>query len=220
MPRGGRLLELGCGTGTEALEVSRALGARVLAFDPSPGMLARARVKGGHARAEVEFRQGSAAGALRALQGEGGRFDGAWASFSLCYEASLAALRPLLRPVLSPGAPFVCTLRNSLCLVEPWSVFTRASGVYRHRVGERRLRIRHESARSAARALSPDFRLESTEALPVLLPSPGERRVWPFRAALPALQRIDARVAGTWPLRHLGDHLLLRFRRAGGGRSP
>src|SRR2546426_96586 len=37
MPRGGRLLELGCGTGTEAVQVARSLRSHVEAFDPAPG---------------------------------------------------------------------------------------------------------------------------------------------------------------------------------------
>lgn len=56
---GERVLDLGCGTGTLALEVlERAPGARVTGLDADPEILDRARGKAGKAGAEVEFDEG------------------------------------------------------------------------------------------------------------------------------------------------------------------
>jgi len=217
LPGGGRLLELGCGTGTEAIAIAGELGASVVACEPSAGMLRMAAKKAAASGATVDLLHASAGDALRSLVKRGESFDGAWASFSLSYDEPLDSLRALLAAVIRPGAPFVCTLRNTFCIGEPWSFVSRVSGIYRHRVGSRRVALRHITPRGAERALAPEFTLESAVALPALLPPPGLRRVW--RGAKPpeALETLDARVAGLWPLRLLGDHTLFRFRRVRGG---
>jgi SAM-dependent methyltransferase len=216
MPRGGRLLELGCGTGAEAVEIAAALDATVVACDPSSGMLSRARARALGAGVSVEIIERPAGEALRELASKDERFDGAWASFSLSYDEPLAALRPFLAAVLRADAPFVCTLRNTFCIGEPWSIVSRAAGTYRHRVGGRKVALGHVSPRGAVRSLAPDFTLERSEALPAILPPPGLRRMLPAPRPGGEVESLDERVAGTWPWRSLGDHTLFRFRRVGG----
>ncbi|HLF05998.1 MAG TPA: class I SAM-dependent methyltransferase [Thermoplasmata archaeon] len=152
MPRDGRLLELGCGTGTEALVIAGELGASVVACEPSAGMLSVAEKKVAESGADVELLHASAGDALRSLVERGQSFDGAWASFSLSYDEPLDSLRAPLAAVLKPGAPFVCTLRNTFCFGEPWSFVSRVSGIYRHRVGGRRVALRHHTPRRRAGA--------------------------------------------------------------------
>ena len=117
-PPGSRLLEIGCGTGDEALHLARA-GCRVLATDISPGMAAQTQAK---ARAAGLADQVNAlalpAGGLDALH-PALPFDGAYASFGgLNCEPHLAHVAAALADLLRPGAAFVCSVMGRWCLFE------------------------------------------------------------------------------------------------------
>src|SRR5256885_11583933 len=78
-PRGARVLDLGCGTGEDALLLA-GRGVRVVAVDPSPAMVARARAKAarrGIGEDACRFEVGRGGGAARI----GGGFDGALSHF-------------------------------------------------------------------------------------------------------------------------------------------
>jgi SAM-dependent methyltransferase len=214
MPEGGRLLELGSGTGTEAVAVARAKGSKVVAVEPTTELATIVKSKASAAHLQVEVHELGAFAALQALAGRGEMFDGAWSSFALAYEVPLEQLRAPLAAVLNPAAPFVCSLRNPWCLCEPWSIPSRRAGRYRHKVGEARVPLRHYSVRQAVGALLPEFRLESYTGLAVLVPPPRYGVAWNRLGALAsAIERLDARVAGRFPTMGLGDHTLFRFRR-------
>lgn len=92
LPEGARVLDLGCGPGTDAAAMVRA-GLRVDAVDAAPGMVALAVSRGVAARVAT-FDDLDAAGA----------YDGVWASFSLLHARRadlprhLAAIARALRP--------------------------------------------------------------------------------------------------------------------------
>jgi ubiquinone/menaquinone biosynthesis C-methylase UbiE len=58
--RGEAVLDVGCGTGTLAIEVQRRVGTagRVCGIDPGPRQIARARAKAARRRAPIEFQVG------------------------------------------------------------------------------------------------------------------------------------------------------------------
>jgi len=56
LPPGGRVLDVGCGTGRHCIELARR-GYRVVGTDPSETMLAAARARASAAGVEVDFRQ-------------------------------------------------------------------------------------------------------------------------------------------------------------------
>lgn len=103
---GGRLLELGCGTGRHALALTR-LGWNVAGYDLSPAMVARARQRARQARAAVRPRFGVGdMGSLRT----GSTFDAVISLFhAFCYQATNRQLCDALETVacnLRPGGVF------------------------------------------------------------------------------------------------------------------
>lgn len=101
---GERLLDVGCGTGTLAIEAARA-GARVVGIDRSATMLAIARDKAATAGVAIDWRQSDAA--FPALAAE--QFDVATAVFvlsELSYELALVTLRRMAAAV-RPGGRIV-----------------------------------------------------------------------------------------------------------------
>jgi SAM-dependent methyltransferase len=109
---GGRVLELGCGTGRVALPVGRA-GVRVIGVDRSEGMLARARQR--VRRARLTARINLVRGDIRALPFVAtGPFSLVMAPYgilqSLVRESDLAATLDSVAAVLKPGGVFAMDL--------------------------------------------------------------------------------------------------------------
>jgi len=104
-PRAGeRILEIGCGTGSDLLEIARRVGSRggVWGVDLSWGMLlaAQAKLSAGRPEADVAFAEGDALHLPYAR----GAFDAAYASFTLetfpekDRSRALREIRRVLRP--------------------------------------------------------------------------------------------------------------------------
>ncbi|RVT82280.1 class I SAM-dependent methyltransferase [Rhodobacteraceae bacterium CCMM004] len=93
LPEGGRVLDLGCGTGSAAGHMA-AVGLRVEAWDATPEMVARAAARDGVTVRLARFEDLSAQGL----------YDGIWANFSLLHAprdalpGHLSAIRAALRP--------------------------------------------------------------------------------------------------------------------------
>ena len=120
LPEGGAVLDIGCGTGIEALQLVQD-GYSVLGLDISPAMVRQAQTKA----AAYGIRFGAvfktlAAGKLSALD-ERGPFQGAFASLgTLNTEPNLAGFAAGLHDRLEPGAPFVATVMSRHCWFEIW----------------------------------------------------------------------------------------------------
>ena len=106
---GDRVLDLGTGTGSVAVEVARLVGpaGKVTAVDISPDMLALARRRiaesgGGH----IDLREGRA----EQLPVDDGSVDVVLASLSLMYAIDRAAAAREIRRVLRPGGRFVAAV--------------------------------------------------------------------------------------------------------------
>jgi SAM-dependent methyltransferase len=181
---GSRVLELGCGPGTNALLLA-SCGVSVLGLDASPAMVRHARrraaLAGAGSRVRFEARQ------PQELRVEDGAFDGACSGFGALDGAALPPVGSALAAVLRAGAPVV------LSLTAPHAAVAR----YRAR-------------RKAQRLLGPDFGWSPGFGLGVLLPGPAHG-AWAARhpqvfGALAAMEGLVRR----WPvLRDLGGYLVL-----------
>jgi SAM-dependent methyltransferase len=229
---GQRVLELGCGTGEEAIALGKA-GVEVLATDVSAQMLAVAQGKVAAAELEqiVQTRR-LAAGEVGALLDEvgAGALDGAYSSFgALNGEPDLGAVGRALAALVRPGGRLAASVMNRFYPFEvlwflghgrPREAVRRLGGSAMAHVSPAltvKVRTWYWSPRDFVRAF-PAFRRVSCRALPLLLPPPYAAHLW---ARLPAwmwrLARWDERLAGWWPFCGLGDHFLMVLERLPGG---
>ncbi len=229
-PRGSHLLEIGCGTGEEALALARS-GRRVLATDISPRMasltLAKARAADlGHRVAALAV---PAAG-IEALHPPTS-FDGAYASFgALNCEPHLERLGTALARLIKPGGAFVCSVMGRCCPFEmawfllhgrPRLAFRRlhrgwqAAPVAGTEDVEVSVATRYLSVRDVKQAFYPAFTVERTLSLPLLLPPPYlDATFRSYRALFRTLDRLEQQLRQRWPWRLWGDHVVLVLRRA------
>lgn len=218
-PDGSTLLDVGCGTGTEAIWL-RQRGRTVFAVDASPRMLEVLSRRAAAANLRVSTRL-LRAGDLMKLVDEHGEasFDGAYSSFGAlntepALEAPVAALSHLVRP----GGRIVLSIMNRWCVAEMALLIAggRARQAFRRTrssvsvgVGSNQVEVRYPSWRQLSRVLRPRFRVVTVHALPLLLLP----YAWPAFSAHPRtyklLSGLDAVLALRRPFAWLGDHLLV-----------
>jgi 2-polyprenyl-3-methyl-5-hydroxy-6-metoxy-1,4-benzoquinol methylase len=216
---GATLLDVGCGTGTEAIWLAQR-GYRIVAVDPSQRMLEVLCRRAAEAKLDISTRQ-LRAGDLSTLVEElgEGSFDGAYSSFGALntepsIEAPLAALSQLVRP----GGRLVLSVMNRWCIAEMALLVAggRAGQAFRRlrppltvRVGEACTEVTYPSSPQLKRALEPEFKTLNVEALTLLLLP----YAWPALAGhdrtFRALARLDRALAARRPFAWLGDHLLV-----------
>ncbi|MBV9774052.1 MAG: class I SAM-dependent methyltransferase [Gemmatimonadetes bacterium] len=221
-PPGARVLEVGGGTGEDALWLARQ-GRRVLMTDASPAMVRIARGKLAEepgARAEVVPAEGMARLADR---GEAGAFDGAFSNFAgLNCVPDLALVARGLARLLRPGSPLLLVLFGPLPPGEVAVQLARgdfraafrrlAPGDVPARLGGREFTVRYHRPRRVVRAMEPWFRPVSRLGIGVFVPpSAAEPWISGHPRLLRALEALDR--AASRPLALLGDHVLYRFER-------
>lgn len=223
---GKRLIEIGCGTGDEALTLA-SHESEVFAFDPSPRMIqiaSQKAVASGIGR-NIRFFVGKVADLSRHLGDVSQKigFDGAYASFSLSYEPDLSVVSNALAPWIRPDGWLVIASMNRLCGVElvaallsahPRLAGRRLQKHTLHKVGAYSTPVFPRTTKDVADALRDHFHLEDVRALPAVLPPHYANRAfarWP--ALLDILTDVDPYLAPLPVVRWLGDHNLLRFRR-------
>jgi len=226
--RGDSVLELGGGTGIDALYLARR-GVRVLLTDGSPDMVLRAADK---------VRRAGLAGAVATRQlvleelhtfvdqwtaARGPRFDGAFSNFAaLNCVADLAGVARGLAVLLRPGAPALLVVFGKWSVGEiglhllrgdPATACRRwARGEVPARLAGRGFTVRYPGTPAIAAAFTPYFRLVRRRGIGIFVPPSAAEPVvsrWP--GLLRLLERLD-RVAAA-PLALLGDHVLLEFAR-------
>jgi 2-polyprenyl-3-methyl-5-hydroxy-6-metoxy-1,4-benzoquinol methylase len=224
---GDRVLELGCGTGEDALWLARQ-GVRVTATDASPAML------------DVAARKASAAGLSDRIEFAqldastiGGRapalYDGVLANFGVlnCLP-DRRALAAGLAGWVWPGGWAALVVMSPLC---PWEIgwyglhgqFGRA--LRRLRAGARAhvgagvyLPVWYPSPRRLAREMAPHFRPRRLVGIGAFLPPSYLSHLverWPRLFA--RLAAAETRLAGRFPWTWLNDHYLMVLERQGGG---
>ena len=225
--QGRRWLDLGCGTGEDALWLCRQ-GATVLAVDASPVMLAKAALKSRIAVAAATVPRWETVDLnrpepLSSLAGSD-VFDAAIADFgSLNCVTDLPRLGAVLSRVLAPGAFLVAVTMGPFCTWEVISSLARGrpgralrrwrSRSFKTRTGSSPLR--YPSPRSLARALAPDFSpIGRPAALGLLLPPTDaagflrRRPTW-----LSRLGRLEDRLRDLPGAAWCADHYVITFRR-------
>lgn len=223
-PAQSRLLEVGCGTGDEAIFLARR-GAEVWITDISPAMVACARRKA--AAAGVGSRVHAlviAAGDLAALQ-PWRPFDGVYSSFgALNCEPNLEAWADAVARLVRPSGTLVCSVMNRWCLWETlWYVahgrfeeaFRRWRPGWQHArlasdTGPLSVPTRYLSAGELRRLLAPAFQVHRVFALPVLLPPPYLAPLFRrYAQVFRRFERWEVFFRARWPWRYLGDHVLI-----------
>lgn len=224
VPERALLLEIGSGTGEEALMLARE-GYSVLGIDISPVMVRQAQTKAAvHGLSRSATFRTLPAGRLATL-GERGPFQGAYASLgTLNTEPDLAGVARGLHALLVPGAAFVATVMSRRCLYEilyhlvrlkPGQTLHRGPDWHEARAGAGGVEapVRFYTPRAFAAAMAPYFTVESVRALPLWLPPVHLHDRYRQRQAHYArLEAWDRRMC-TWPgFRAWGDHFLMVLR--------
>jgi SAM-dependent methyltransferase len=224
LPLHSRVLELGGGTGEDAVWLAKR-GHRVLLTDPSPKMVAIAGAKLAPlgSRADLVAAEELERFAKRHLARGGGVFDRAFSNFAAlnCVEDLAPVARGLARlvkpggavmlvmfGVLSPGDMLVECLRGRSR--QALRRFQR--GASPARLGGQSFTIRYHRAGDIARAFAPWFRPVRRVGIGIFVP-PSAAEPWISRhprllRGLEALDRVASR-----PLAVLGDHILYHFER-------
>jgi SAM-dependent methyltransferase len=208
------LLELGCGTGEDAIHLAR-LGHRILATDASEQMIRVARAKADRAGVADRIRF-VCAPMERVASGIGDEvFDGVFSNFGAvnCVE-DISALASGLATRLVAGAPliFVAMGRHVpwewawyLARGKPAQSFRR---MRRNGVEWRGLRVRYPTPGSLAAALSPGFTVTQRSGLGFVLP-PSYASGWLDSAprTLAVMAALERATAGFTA--RLADHFVI-----------
>lgn len=205
---GDRVLDLGCGTGEDALHFQK-LGAQVEAIDGSPRMVDAARQRGVPARLQR----------IEEVAALHGTFDLVLSNFgALNCVADLSALREPLRRLLRPeGVLAVCVL-NRFCLWESgyYALRARLQKAVRRWTGNTQtssgLRVFYPTARSIRACFAPDFQVIRDVGVGVAVPPSYVGSL--SEGALHRLDRFDGIFAATRLGRAIADHRLLIFKRS------
>jgi SAM-dependent methyltransferase len=218
---GGRILEINCGTGEDALFLA-SRGVSVVACDGSPAMIAAARQKLARAAppARVAF-QTIPNERLSELTSHS-PFDGAFSNFSgLNCVADIRNVAASLGKLLQPRGLAILCVSTRFCLWEmlwfllqgqPRKAFRRISGLATARIHKSAFPIFYPTVREWSNRFAPHFRLCSVRAVGLFVP-PSYAETWAdaHRRTVSFLEQLD-RALGAWPvLRSLGDHVLLEF---------
>jgi ubiquinone/menaquinone biosynthesis C-methylase UbiE len=219
-PPGSRLLDLGCGTGLDAVRMARA-GHYVTAADWSQRMVERT-----HERAEREHLtdrvQAITVGAHELSRIDGhGQFDGAYSNLgALNCVPDIAAMAAQCARLLRPRAKLAFSVIGRIC---PWEIgyyaLQRNWGRVKVRfapamvpvgMNQRVVWTRYFTPRQFYRAFERQFDLEHFRGLCVLAPPPYITGMKDKHSRLYEwLWQLDRHIAG-WPaLRHMGDHFII-----------
>lgn len=213
-PRGARVLDLGCGTGEDALFLA-SLGVKVHAVDVSPAMVAYARAKAARAGlASLVHVEVLAAEDVASL---GVVFDGACSDFGALNCTALGTVGEGLARALRPGAPVLLSVIGRWPLPALLARIVAGGGPARSdapRVGGLSVPTRYLTPGELRDALGPALAWRDAFALGVVVPGPPQEG-WIARhpqafGLLAALEGVVRR----WPgLRNLGDHVVIEGRR-------
>jgi SAM-dependent methyltransferase len=195
--RSKRVLDIGCGTGTDALVLARH-GISVLGIDGSAAMIAQAR---GSIDARVL--------AIEDIASLDETFDGAYSSFASLSTVDLAHFAVDVASLLKPGARLIVHMLNRFSLWErrvspPRRTFTIGGLPVEHRL---------YFARDAYRYFAAQFALRGSYSLGSLRPPHTVQRV--PKPVVKTLEWLDVRLGGLPGVRDAGRFFVLDLERRG-----
>ena len=220
---GSRVLELNCGTGTDAMFLA-SKGVTVTACDASSEMIERAELRKQRQApgAPVEFRV-LANERLHELVAEPA-YDGVLSNFAgLNCTANLSTVFDLLAMRLRPRAKLLLCLSTRFCV---WEILhysfqgkfrkamRRWRGVSEASLEGRSFSVYYPTIRSLRNAFEPAFELRSVTGVGIAVPpSYLNQFMGRYPRILEALRRFDAMVCKLPVFRVAGDHMLLHLER-------
>jgi len=227
-PSKGRLLDVGCYTGIEALALARA-GYQVLGVDLSPEMVRLAKSKAKQWRLDTQARFVTArASDLQVVASDRlVPFDTVYSVYgTLNLEPQMARFKEALQRCLRDGGAFVCGLLNPTVLYELLAapILLRFHGFRklakravptRIGLGNQRVLTYLYSPSEFAKLMAPEFSLEDAKGLHILYPPPRPRpgarsdRWWIARA----FDSMESHLEDQAPFSSLGFFSLLIFRK-------
>ena len=223
-PSPGRLIDIGCGTGLDAIRMARQ-GHQVTAIDWSPQMVRRTADRASREGVTERVRVlDLGAHELDGLEGEGA-FDGAYSNLGpLNCVPSLGEVSRECARLLRPGGTLVFTVIGRIC---PWEIahylrrrqYARvkvrfARGPVAVSMNKHTIWTRYYGPREFYRAFERHFALTHYRGLCVFAPPPYLTSIREKHAgSYHRLWRLDRRTSG-WPLlRGMGDHFLMLMSR-------
>src|SRR5215216_3090779 len=218
---GSRILDLACGTGTDAFWFALH-GYTVHGIDISDGMLQRAREKadqlGMTSRATFEHLSYTDLGKL-----EENQFDCTFSNFGgLNCVSDLGLVAEQVRPLLKPNARVVWALMPPFCLWESAMLLRgRFQLATRRYSGKSTVHkegldypVYYYTPRQIAQAWGRDFQVESIRALSVITPPATNKDFAPQRPGLfKLLSKVDDVLESRFPFKYWGDFTIVTLRR-------
>jgi ubiquinone/menaquinone biosynthesis C-methylase UbiE len=228
-PAESHLLELGCGTGEDAIWHAKR-GGHVTATDASPAMLEQARQKAGIAGVpdritlqSYDFSQPENS------PFKGLKFDGVYSDYGAlnCIDhATLARVAAVLSDCVKPGGI------AGLCLIGRWCTwellwhsarlrfkraFRRVKGQAVAHLEGRYFTVYYPTPGEVARAFGAGWRVRRVSGVGVFLPpSDLYQKVGERQRLAETLLRLERWSADRYPLNHLGDHYWIELERMPG----
>jgi SAM-dependent methyltransferase len=223
-PTGGRILELGGGTGEDAAFLAER-GYDVFLTDSSPRMVSIAKSKltpFGAMAEELALEDLATFAERRSAEGAEG-FDGVFSNFApLNCVTDLGPVACGLARILKPNAAAMLVLFGTTCPGEiatellhgrPGRAFRRLKrGAMPARLAGRNFSVAYHRSTELKRAFAPWFSLEKRLGIGIAVP-PSAAEPWISRhpSLLRAMEAVDK--LASRPLAFLGDHVLFQFRR-------
>ena len=223
-PTGGHILELGGGTGEDAMFLAEH-GFNMLLTDPSPTMVSLAKTKLAPfgAQAEVAAGEDLEGFASRHLFVGGALFDGAFSNFApLNCVIDLEPVARGLARLLKPGAAAMLVLFGTLCPGEMITEVLRGRphlalrrlkrGATPARLAKHNFHVIYHRRAALLRAFARWFVLEKRLGIGITVPpSAAEPWISNHVRLLALMERMDRVVSR--PMTIFGDHVLYQFRR-------
>jgi ubiquinone/menaquinone biosynthesis C-methylase UbiE len=221
LPQGSRILDLACGTGTDAFWFARH-GYTVHGVDISDGMLNRAKEKtkqyGLESRATFEHLSYTELGKL-----DRNHFDCTFSNFGgLNCVSELKQVAEQVRPLLKPKAHIVWALMPPFCLWESAMLlrgrfklatrrFSGKSTVHKEGLD---YPVYYYTPKQVAQAWGDDFKLESVHALSVITP-PATNKDFAIKrpGIFNFLSKLDDALESAYPFKYWGDFTIITLRR-------
>jgi SAM-dependent methyltransferase len=210
-PPPARVLDIGCGTGDDAIWLA-GQGYLVHAVDESPQMIELARAKARQTGSLATFECRS----LQGLAGDAARYDVVISNFGALNCVPLDTWAGIVPRLLTPsGHAFVVLIGRRPLPEGIRRGFGRADRgrVADVPVGGSSIRVHYESIAAVSRALSPTSAVDRVEALGCLVPGPGQVGFAKRRPVVVGLLAMAESLVRAKPFfKHRGDHTLFEFR--------